>query len=119
MMTKQTIVAFLLANALTWGVAASASVQDAVPETPHTIPHPIADFLPLTNDKVMCQMCHREVGKQPVEAHIDVPMWDVPASHFTKDGKWDGARNNCVMCHAPMTEFSSFKPSKLNERPAS
>ncbi|GEM_PF-157546 len=97
-------------------MAQAAGAADNLPHPPHPIPHPIEGYVPLTPDRNMCAMCHRENGKAPV-ANLSLPVFNVPASHYDKDGKLNGNRNNCVMCHAPMTEFSSFKPRDLQNRP--
>lgn len=99
------------------GMTMGATAADNLPHPPHPIPHPIDGYVPLTQQMNMCAMCHREVGKAAAP-NLSLPVYNVPPSHFDKDGKLNGNRNNCVMCHAPMTEFSQFKPRDLNQRPA-
>ncbi len=97
-------------------VAASVAMAADLPHPPHQIPHPIEGYVPITGSMNMCAMCHREVGKAAAP-NLSLPVYNVPESHYKADGTLNGARNNCVMCHAPMTEFSSFKPRALNDRP--
>ena len=98
------------------GMGMAAFAADDLPKGPHPIPHPIDGYVPLTQQMNMCAMCHRETGKAPAP-DLALPVWNVPKSHFNADGTLNGKRDNCVMCHAPMKEFSKFKPRDLNDRP--
>ncbi|MCD8340318.1 MAG: nitrate reductase cytochrome c-type subunit [Burkholderiales bacterium] len=60
--------------------------------TPPMIPHPVANYLPITPDKNMCLMCHK-----PADEHGMAPA--LPANHL-EDGKIAPSRYECMMCHA-------------------
>jgi len=73
---------------------------------PPTIPHGIADFLPITRDQNACIECHA------VEEKVEGEPTPIPESHHI-DLRNDpeklrptvsGARYNCITCHASQTD---------------
>lgn len=64
---------------------------------PPMIPHPVANFLPITPTKNACLMCHQP-AKPGVEAKKGQPT-PLSASHVTGD-KVNPNRYECMLCHA-------------------
>jgi cytochrome c-type protein NapB len=76
-------------------------------EIPPTIPHAIADFLPITRDQNACIDCHELPG--PKKKGEPTPL---PRSHYVdwrhdqgkKLEKHAGARWICTACHVPRSD---------------
>ncbi len=60
---------------------------------PPLIPHPVAQYLPITPDKNMCLMCHK-----PAEPGVTPMAPNLPPSHLI-DGHLAPMRWDCMMCH--------------------
>lgn len=79
-------VAALMCSFFAAGPIWSAPQADAV-GTPGVVPHPIADYLPITIDKNMCLMCHRKASGSVAQ------KGEIPLSHF-KAGKLPASAMN-------------------------
>lgn len=93
----------------------SERIDAAFPGAPPSIPHSIADMLPITRNDNECLECHDPDNAE----EDDVPLSDVHfeqpvvskgkpgqpmvtvVSGYVKGDDVYGARWNCVMCHAP------------------
>lgn len=64
---------------------------------PPMIPHPVANFLPITASKNACLMCH-QVPKEGMVKKAGQPT-PLPPSHVTGD-KVNPNRYECMLCHA-------------------
>ncbi len=85
-------------------------------EIPPTIPHAIADFLPITRDQNSCIDCHELPG--PKKKGEPTPL---PRSHYVdwrhdqgkKLEKHAGARWICTACHVPRSDAKSLVANKF------
>ena len=100
-------VAALMCSFFAAGPIWSAPQADAV-GTPGVVPHPIADYLPITIDKNMCLMCHRKASGSVAQ------KGEIPLSHF-KAGKLSGERYECTLCHAPSAGSGELAPGDPND----
>lgn len=114
-MTRISYFAAVLCGFLASGVAYSA--QSETPPTnknnealgaPSVIPHPIADYLPITIDKNMCILCHRPASGATAK------KGEVPQSHYS-GGKLSGERYECTLCHASSTATGELMPVNPND----
>jgi nitrate reductase cytochrome c-type subunit len=97
---KSLIVAALASGLCISAAVAAPAAQAAESFTPAMIPHPVANYLPITPEKNMCVMCHK-VGDGAQKKVAGVPS-ALPPSHVA-DGKVAPNRHECMLCHAEKT----------------
>lgn len=96
---------------LVYGLLAANMAASAQPEAigaPAVIPHPIADYLPITIEKNMCTTCHRPASGPTAK------KGEIPQTHLVS-GKLSGERYECTLCHAPSGAQSEIAPVDPNE----
>ena len=79
-MTRYTIFAAFACTSLLAGPVLAA--DNPIIGAPSPIPHPVANYLPITIDKNNCLMCHRE---QPADRARQ--KGEIPRSHYAAPGK--------------------------------
>lgn len=99
--------AFVCASMLS--VPALAADQPII-GAPSPIPHPVANYLPITIDKNNCLMCHRE---QPADRARQ--KGEIPRSHYAQPGKLSGERYECTLCHAESSQAKPLEPVNAND----
>lgn len=91
--------ALLSTSALAAGGPSSADT--AIIGAPKPVPHSVTEYLPITQEKNQCILCHKKAGAQPKKGEI-------PATHYEKDGKLSALRWECSLCHAPNVDQSNY-----------
>jgi cytochrome c-type protein NapB len=82
---------------------------------PPTVPHGIADFLPVTLESNLCIDCHEVEEKQAGEPT------PIPSSHYTDLRREPeavgesvvGARYNCIACHVSLSEANALVENRF------
>jgi cytochrome c-type protein NapB len=80
---------------------AAFAVDTPINGAPKPVPHSVTEYLPITQDKNACILCHKRAGAQPKKGEI-------PATHYEKDGKLSALRWECSLCHAPNVDQSTY-----------
>ena len=76
---------------------------------PTPVPHPIADYLPITPDKNACVMCHR-----PQKEGAERAKGQIPRSHYAGE-RLSGERYECTLCHVSKdAQAPSYEPADPN-----
>ena len=78
-----------------------ASNGTAIIGAPKPVPHSVTEYLPITQEKNACLLCHKRGGVQPKKGEI-------PGTHYEKDGKLSALRWECMLCHAPNVDNSTY-----------
>lgn len=78
-----------------------ASNGTAIIGAPKPVPHSVTEYLPVTQEKNACLLCHKRGGVQPKKGEI-------PGTHYEKDGKLSALRWECMLCHAPNVDNSTY-----------
>ncbi|MDO5530490.1 nitrate reductase cytochrome c-type subunit [Sutterella sp.] len=104
---------FLFAAIAASIIAAPAFAADQpIVGAPGTVPHPVAQYLPISIDKNMCLMCHREQAAGAVRK-----KGEIPTTHYDAPGKISFARYECMLCHAESTSGAQpLAPVDANEK---
>lgn len=89
---------------------AFAADQDIV-GAPGVTPHPVAQYLPITLEKNMCLMCHREQA-----AGTERQKGQIPTTHFDAPGKISFTRYECMLCHPEGSSAKPLPPVDANEK---
>ena len=101
------------AAAVLMALAMPASAVDSeIYCAPGLVPHPVKDYLPITVNKNMCVMCHKE---QKGDVRV---KGEIPKSHFTASGKLAGERYECLLCHAESSNAKPLAPVDPNDSTA-
>ena len=101
------------AAAVLMALAMPASAVDSeIYGAPGLVPHPVKDYLPITVNKNMCVMCHKE---QKGDVRV---KGEIPKSHFTASGKLAGERYECLLCHAESSNAKPLAPVDPNDSTA-
>ena len=64
---------------------AAFAVDTPINGAPKPVPHSVTEYLPITQDKNACILCHKRGGVQPKKGEI-------PGTHYEKDGKLSALR---------------------------
>lgn len=80
---------------------AAFAVDTPINGAPKPVPHSVTEYLPITQDKNACILCHKRGGVQPKKGEI-------PGTHYEKDGKLSALRWECMLCHAPNVDNSTY-----------
>lgn len=110
-MTRHMIFAAFASAALLAGPALAA--DNPIVGAPSPVPHPVANYLPITIDKNNCLMCHRE---QPADRTRQ--KGEIPSSHYAAPGKLAGERFECMLCHAESSQAKPLAPVNANDATA-
>ena len=107
-MTRDTIIDSYACTSLLAGPVLAA--DNPIIGAPSPIPHPVANYLPITIDKNNCLMCHRE---QPADRARQ--KGEIPRSHYAAPGKLAGERFECMLCHAESSQAKPLAPVNAND----
>lgn len=89
--------------------SASSAELPGASGAPTPVPHPTADYLPITPDKNACLMCHR-----PQKEGTDRAKGQIPRSHYLGE-RLSGERYECTLCHVSKdTQAPSYEPADPN-----
>ena len=106
-MTRSPLISVLMALAMP-----ASAVDSEIYGAPGLVPHPVKDYLPITVNKNMCVMCHKE---QKGDVRV---KGEIPKSHFTASGKLAGERYECLLCHAESSNAKPLAPVDPNDSTA-
>lgn len=98
---------FALLAALASSVSVQAKDTNEILGFPSTIPHPVDSYLPITPEKNMCVMCHKEQKGRTAQ------KMEIPSTHFINK-KLDPSRHECLLCHAPVQTQATPEPVDPN-----
>lgn len=89
--------------------SASSAELPGASGAPMPVPHPTADYLPITPDKNACVMCHR-----PQKEGAERAKGQIPRSHYAGE-RLSGERYECMLCHVSKdAQASSYEPADPN-----
>jgi len=84
---------------------------------PPLVPHPTAEYLPITADRNACLGCHDKPGVRKVKGGLP----GIPAGHYAKGtaGKprVSGDYYGCELCHAPAADVPDPVANKAPKPP--
>lgn len=90
-----------LLSTASFAAGGPSSADTAIIGAPKPVPHSVTEYLPITQEKNQCILCHKRGGLEPKKGEI-------PNTHYEKDGTLSALRWECSLCHAPNLEQSHY-----------